>query len=100
MITCLLSEAFSIQIFVSERYWTRFLMVGYLIKHRILMKGKVIVLWLAVCWIVGCALSLMLLLNGRKNKKINIYMCGAIIITISAAIYAATYHKLKKQSGK
>ena len=78
----------------------RFLMVAYTIKHRILMKGKVIVLWLAVCWIVGCALSVMLLLNGRKNKKINIYMCGAIIITISAAIYAATYHKLKKQSRK
>ena len=78
----------------------RFLMVAYPIKHRILMKGKVTVLWLAVSWIVGCALSVMLLLYGRKNKKINIHTSGAIIITISAGIYAATYHKLKKQSQK
>ncbi len=34
----------------------RFLMVAYPIKHRILMKGKVIVLCLAVIWIFGCSL--------------------------------------------
>ncbi len=72
----------------------RFLMVAYPIKHRILMKGKVIVLCLAVIWIFGCSLSL---LYDRQNK-INIYSNGAINITLSVVIYAATYHKLKKQS--
>ena len=75
----------------------RFLMVAYPIKHRILMKGKVIFLCLAVIWIFGCSLSEITLLFGRQNK-IYIYNGGAIIITISAVIYDATYHKLKKQS--
>ena len=75
----------------------RFLMVTYPIKHRILMKGKVIVLCLAVIWIFGCSLSGITFLYGRQNK-IYIYTSGAINITISAVIYAATYHKLKKQS--
>ena len=75
----------------------RFLMVAYPIKHRILMKGKVIVLCLAVIWIFGCSLCVIALLYGRENK-INLYSGGAIIITISAVIYAATYHKLKRQS--
>ena len=75
----------------------RFLMVAYPIKHRILMKGKVIVLCLAVIWIFGCSLSGITLLFAQQIK-IYIYNGGAIIITISAVIYAATYHKLKKQS--
>ncbi len=76
----------------------RFLTVAYPIKRRILIKGKVIFLWLAVIWIFGCSLSVMPLVYARLNNEINTYMCGAIIITISAGFYAATYHKLKKQS--
>ena len=74
----------------------RFLMVAYPIKHGILMKGIVIVLCLAVIWIFGCSLSEITLLFDRQNK-IYMYNGGAIIITISAVIYAATYHKLKRQ---
>ncbi len=77
----------------------RFLMVTYPIKHRILMKGKVIVLCLAIIWIFGCSLSGISLLYGQQNK-IYTYTSGAISITLSAVIYAATYHKLKKQSRK
>ena len=51
----------------------RFLMVAYPIKHRILMKGKVIVLCLAVIWIFGCSLSGITPLFGRQNK-IYIYL--------------------------
>ncbi len=75
----------------------RFLMVAYPIKHRILMKGKVIVLCVAVIWIFGCSLSGITPLFGRQNK-IYIYHSGAVGVTLSAVIYAATYHKLKKQS--
>ena len=75
----------------------RFLMVAYPIKHRILMKGKVIVLCLAVIWIFGCSLSGITPLFGRQNK-IYFYNSGAVGIALSGVIYAATYHKLKKQS--
>ena len=75
----------------------RFLMVAYPIKHRILMKGKVIALCLAVIWIFGCSLSGIKLLFGWQNE-IYIYSGGAVGIALSAVIYAATYHKLKKQS--
>ena len=77
----------------------RFLMVAYPIKHRILMKGKVIVLCLAVIWIFGCSLAGITPLFGRQNK-IYIYSGGAINIALSAVIYAAMFHKLKKQSRK
>ncbi len=73
----------------------RFLMVAYPIKHRILMKGKVIVLCLAVIWIFGCSLAGITPLFGRQNK-IYIYSGGAINIALSAVIYAAMFHKLKK----
>ncbi len=63
----------------------RFLMVAYPIKHRILMKGKVIVLCLAVIWIFGCSLSGITPLFGRQNK-IYLYNGDAVGIAISAVI--------------
>jgi hypothetical protein len=48
----------------------RFLMVAYPIKHRILMRGKVVVLWLTAISIVRCVLSGLRLYTSivvRKN---------------------------------
>ncbi len=52
----------------------RFLTVAYPIKHRILIKGKVIFLWLAVIWIFGCSLSVIPLVYARQNNNTNTYM--------------------------
>ena len=72
----------------------RFLLVAYPIKHHILMRAKVIILWLAAIWIVSCTLPLKSLFYGRKNNEI---ICVIIIIT-SAVVYAFTYWKLRKQA--
>ena len=72
----------------------RFLLVAYPIKHHILMRAKVIILWLAAIWIVSCARPLIRLFYDSKNNQI----IGAIIIIISVVIYAFTYWKLKKQA--
>jgi hypothetical protein len=77
----------------------RFLMVTYPIKHRILINGKVMVLWLAAIWIVSFFHIVLRLLDGLKgNDEISNYLIGAIVITLSAVMYASTYYKLKKQS--
>ena len=72
----------------------RFLLVAYPIKHHILMRGKVIIMWLAAIWIVSCTLPLIRLFCDHKNHQI----IGVIIIIISVAIYACTYWKLRKQA--
>ncbi len=74
----------------------RFLIVSYPIKHRILMNGKVVVLWLASIWIVSCVLPVLQLL--QVNDRNNMHTLGAIISILSAVVYALTYNKLKKQS--
>ncbi len=77
----------------------RFLMVTYPIKHRILINGKIMVLWLVAIWIVSFFHIALRLFDGLKgNDEISNYLIGAIVITLSAVMYASTYYKLKKQS--
>ena len=77
----------------------RFLLVAYPIKHHILMRAKVIILWLAAIWIVSCARPLIRLFYDRKgNKRIAVYIFGVSMIITSAVIYAFTYWKMRKQA--
>jgi hypothetical protein len=81
----------------------RFLMVAYPIKHRVLIRGKIIVLWLAAIWIASCVPPVLrFYFHGRKKNElienINMYIMCVIIIAFSAVMYAATYCQLKKQS--
>ena len=72
----------------------RFLMVAYPIKHRILMKGKLIILWIAAIWITMCIGRL----HSTRNRHVIQYTFGTIAVTLSAVLYSSTYYKLKKQS--
>ena len=78
----------------------RFLMVASPIKHRILMKGKVIVLWIAAIWIVNCVIPLSLNLSDIDKTDTSQGLCsfGVIVIIVSSVMYSSTYYKLKKQS--
>ena len=76
----------------------RFLMVAYPIKHRILMKGKLIILWLAAIWIISCVVSVISIINIHRSERNIGYVFGVIIITLSSVMYSTTYYKLKKQS--
>ena len=75
----------------------RFFMVAYPIKHRILMKGKLIILWLGAIWLVSCLFSVSLYYIHVNGRKVG-YILGVIIIVPSTVMYSLTYYKLKKQS--
>ena len=77
----------------------RFLLVAYPLKHRYLIKGKVIVLWLSGIWLGSSAIPILRLVYSRKNNlMLAVYCCGVIVIVLSAVMYAATYSTLKKHS--
>ena len=76
----------------------RFLMVGYPIKHRILMKGKLIILWLAAIWILSCLVSVLSLICIHTNGRNIGYVTSVILIILSSVMYSCAYYKLKKRS--
>ena len=79
----------------------RFLMVSHPIKHRILIKGKAIAVWIGSIWTVTSAVFVLrLFYNYAKSKKVGIYLLGAVVVSLSAVMYICTYYKLRKKSRK
>ena len=78
----------------------RFLMVTSPIKHRILMKGKVIVLWISAIWIMNCAVPFSLIFSDidTTSARQGLSTFNMITIILSSVMYSSTYYKLKKQS--
>ena len=77
----------------------RYLMVAYPLKHRIVLKGKVIAVWVAVLWIACIGYPTKRLIFGtKKHDEILFTSFGAIAIIFSCVMYSLTYFKLKKQS--
>ena len=74
----------------------RFFVVALPIKHRILMKGKLIIMWLAAIWIVSCFISVLQLLHIHGTKLAHSFVVISIIL--STVMYSSTYYNLKKQS--
>ena len=78
----------------------RFLLVAYPMRHRILMKGKVLILWIATIWIVSSVIPLLRLFSdGRATiDTFGTPTFNMICIILSSVMYSSTYYKLKKQS--
>ena len=77
----------------------RFLMIAYPMKQRILVRGKAMVVWLAIIWIVSSILSGAELNYILKDKmEVIVYCSGAFFTIISSVICAFTCYKLKNQS--
>ena len=79
----------------------RFLIVAYPMKYRILMKGKVILSWLAAIWTVsGIVAAWTCLFSGSstmlRRMAFSIFSVSGILP--SSVMYSSTYYKLKKQS--
>ena len=79
----------------------RFLIVAYPMKYRVLMKGKVILLWLAAIWTVsGIVAAWTSLFSGNSTMldqmAFSIFSVSGILV--SSVMYSSTYYKLKKQS--
>ena len=77
----------------------RFLMVAYPIKHRILIQGRFIILWIAAIWIVSCLPSVVIHYGDDDKIYVNaLYTFNVVIVIVSAGMYSLTYYQLKKQS--
>ena len=74
-----------------------FLMVAYPMKYRTMMKGKVILLWLAAIWLVSSIIPLLTNLS-ESSVKIGLsamIIFGGIVVVLSLVMYSCTYYKLK-----
>ena len=77
----------------------RFLLVAYPIKHRYLIRGKVIAIWVACLWFVNILYPTKQVIFGpQKHDQLGLNIFGVIITTFSVAMYIVTYFKLKKQA--
>ena len=79
-----------------DRFW----MVSYPIRHRILMKSKVIVLWIAAIWIVNIPISFFLFILDVNTTTAVQGVCAysVVVIILSSVMHSSTYYKLRKQS--
>ena len=76
----------------------RFLMVVYPLHHRYWMKGKTMAVWLACIWIVSFTFPAKWLAFGSERyDNLIVNFLGLTLILFSAAMYALTYRKLRKQ---
>ena len=80
----------------------RFLMVAYPIKHRILIKGRFMILWISAIWIIS-SLPFVFIFDGKHDEdKIYygyaVFAFNVVIVLVSAVMYSLTYYQLKKQS--
>ena len=80
----------------------RFLMTVYPIKHRVLTKGKLIVVWIASTWLISSGLPAMVFFHSTISSVgvssfILRYFATAVIL-FASVMYGLTYYKLKKQS--
>ena len=78
----------------------RFLMVAYPLKHRILVRGKAMIIWLVIIWIASSYFFVMRMLYGtlEKRQEAIVQSISAAFVVFSSVLYASTYHKLTKQS--
>ena len=77
----------------------RYLMVAYPLKHRVLLKRKVIAVWVAVLWIISTGTPTKRLIFGTEvYDEIVFALFGIIVIIFSTVMYSLTYFKLRKQS--
>jgi hypothetical protein len=75
----------------------RFLMVVYPLKHRVLMTGRIIIVWLACIWLLSSVYPIQIYL-GDDMDLFKMYLLGGVVILFTGAMYGFTYYKLKKQS--
>ena len=77
----------------------RFLLVAFPIRHRVLVTGKVVIMWLAAVWISSFVLPIAMLFYGlNPYYRFFKYAFCKIIIILWIVIYVFTYYKLKEQS--
>ena len=96
----LLSYTFGIASFISIASISidRFLLVAYPLKHRQLLTGKVMILWLSGIWLSSVALPMLGLFYSHRINKLALNSFSTSFILLSVMMYVITYSKLRKHS--
>lgn len=78
----------------------RFLIVVYPLKHRVVTKGKLLIVWLTCIWLASSIYPAKTYIFKRKSNdgRLIINILGSSLVTSMGIIYGLTYYKLKKQS--
>ena len=76
----------------------RFLMIAYPLKHRTLLQGKAMMIWLATIWIVSLFPPAAELFFGTPEDKqeVILYCFFTTVTLLSLGMYASSFHKIKK----
>ena len=76
----------------------RYVLIAHPLKHRILLNGKRIVVWIVAVWIMCLAYSTKEMIFGaHKYDQIVLSFLGITVITFSAVMYILTCLALVKQ---
>ena len=75
----------------------RFLLVVYPLKHRHFIKGRNVVICVFAIWLMASILPILRMLDSELALTGQI-CSAAILVMLSAALYAITYSKLKEHS--
>ena len=80
----------------------RFLITAYPMKYRVLMKGKLIAVWLASTWLISSGPSAKVFffssINVNDKAMLSLNISAGAMTVFSCVMYGLTYFKLKKQS--
>ena len=77
----------------------RYLMVVHPFKHRYLVNGKKVAVWVTFLWLIGLTFPLKLSIFGKNTYDHPINNCFGLLIILSTGLtYAMTYFSLKNQA--
>ena len=76
----------------------RFIVVVYPLRHRYLIKRKILVAWVTSVWLISIIYPGKRLIVREKHDEHITNTVALVVVLFSAAMYAATYLKLRKQT--
>ena len=76
----------------------RYLMIAYPFKHRFLMSGKKMAVWIAFIWLLSSIHPMRRLFVSKNVVDVIKPVVGTSLIALTAIAYGKTYFALKKQA--
>ena len=76
----------------------RCLMIVYPFKHRFLMSGKIMALWIAFIWLLSSIHPMQRLFDSKDAVDVIKPGVGTTLISLTTIAYGKTYFALKKQA--
>ena len=76
----------------------RYLMITYPFKHRFLMSGKKMAIWIAFIWFLSSVHPVKKIFFRNENDANAKPGVGSVLVLLTAVVYGKTYFVLRKQA--